>query len=103
MVYQELEARLAKWIKCNDAKWADLMRRIQSSGLGASKEPPSPESTKVVHEEAVEEYDDDFVVDCDLPCMKVRVTRHSYDSLINMPPSSLPEVVPIQPRLLLRS
>jgi len=63
---QELEARLAEWIKCNDAKWADLMRRIQSSGLG------TPESTKVVHEEVVEEYDDDFVVDCDLPCMKVR-------------------------------
>jgi len=103
MGHQELEARLAKWIKCNDAKWADLMRRIQRSGLGNSKVPPSPESTKVVHEEVVEEYDNDFVVDCDLPCMKVRVTHRSFDSLINMSPSSLPEVVPIQLRLLLRS
>jgi hypothetical protein len=83
MGHQELEARLAKWVKCNDAKWADLMRRIQSSELGGSKLPPSPESTKVVHEEVVEKYDDDFDVDCNLPCMKVRVTltHCAFDSL----------------------
>lgn len=70
---QELEARLAKWVKCNDAKWADLMGRIQSSELGP-KVPSSPKSNKVAHDEVVEKYDDDFVVDCDLPCMKVRAT-----------------------------
>ena len=78
---QELEERLAKWVKCNDAKWADLMCRIQSSESGASKVPPSPKSTKVAHEEVVEKYDDDFVVDCDLPCMKVRATLYSFGNL----------------------
>ena len=79
---QELEARLAKWVKCNDAKWADLMCRIQGSELGTSKVPPSPEATKVAHDEVVEKYDDDFVVNCDLPCMKVRTTLRSFGNLI---------------------
>ena len=79
-ILQELEARLAKWLKCNDAKWADLMRRIQSSETGTTKA-PLPESTKVAHEEAVEKYDDDFVVNCDLSCMKVRATLSSFGDL----------------------
>ncbi len=78
---QELETRLANWVKCNDAKWADLMRRIQGSEVGTSKIPPPPESTKVAHEEVVEKYDDDFVVDCDLPCMKVSATLSSFGNL----------------------
>ena len=41
----------------------------------------SPESTKVVHEEVVEKYDDDFVVDCDLPSMKVSTTLSSFGNL----------------------
>ena len=89
--HQELDARLAKWFKCNDAKWADLMRRIQSSELGASKVPPSPESTKVACEEVVEKYDDDFDVDCDLPCTKVRATPHSF-GVLN---PSVPQLSPI--------
>ena len=75
--HQELEARLAKWFRCNDAKWADLMCRIQSSELGAAMVPASPKQTKVAREEIVEKYDDDFDVDCDLACMKVRATLHS--------------------------
>ena len=72
--HQELEARLAKWFRCNDAKWADLMYRIQSSEPGAVMAPPSPNPTKVAREEVVEKYDDDFDEDCDLSCMKVRAT-----------------------------
>lgn len=79
--HQELEARLTKWVKCNDARWADLMRRIQSSEQGASKVPPSPQSTGVIRDEVVEKYDDDFDVDSDLPCMKVRATHRSFDGL----------------------
>jgi len=77
--HQELDARLDKWFSRNEAKWADLMRRIQSSGaeLGAVAVSPSTKPTRVGHTEVVENYDEDFDVDCDLPCMKVRAALHS--------------------------
>lgn len=87
---QELEARLAQWVECNDAKWADLMRRIQSSEIGTSMVPPSPKSTKVAHEEVVEKYDDDFVVDYDLHSMKVRTTLSSFGNLYPIRPQLSP-------------
>ena len=68
--FQELEVRLAKWFRCNDAKWADLMCQIQSSEPGG----PSPTQSKVARKEIVEKYDDDFDVECDLHSIKVRTT-----------------------------
>jgi hypothetical protein len=76
------------------------MRRIQSSELRASEVPPSPESTKVVREEAIEKYDDDFDVDCDLPCIKVRATPHSIVVLNQSIPSSLLDVGAVRIRLI---
>lgn len=85
--HQELEARLAKWFRCNDAKWADLICRIKSTELGTIMVPSSPKPAKVVCEEVVEKYDDDFDVDCDLPCMKVRATPYSNWCSKSIPPA----------------
>jgi len=88
--YQELDARLDKWFSRNDAKWADLMRRIQSSDaeLGAVVGSPSTKPTRVGHTEVVENYDEDFDIDCDLPCMKVRATPHPT-GVLNPPSPAL--------------
>jgi hypothetical protein len=55
------------------------MHRIRNSGLEDAGVPPFPKPTKVAHKETVEEYDDDFDVNCDLACMKVRPIPYSLN------------------------
>jgi hypothetical protein len=57
------------------------MHRVQSQGGGAVVVPTLPKPAKVADEEVIEDYDDDFDVDCDSPCMKVSPTPHSIEDL----------------------